>query len=116
MKVSRSNGWVLALAAAVLVVVLAVIGFGLLGGDSPPADSASGDPAADLYQRRCAACHGGDLQGGSGPALQPGSPAAARARDELRNTIANGRGGMPAFGDRLTPEEIDGLVLLITGG
>jgi len=35
---------------------------------------------------------------------------AAASTEDLRNMIANGKGHMPKFADKLTPEEIDTLV------
>ena len=71
-------------------------------------------PAPASYATHCAACHGADRLGGSGPALLPENlerlkkPAAAE-------TIAKGRIAtqMPAFGDKLTAADIDGLVAYI---
>ena len=131
MKVSTFTGWVLALASVVFVVLLTGVGSDAFTNDPPAVSPYAAEAAtttvpdqdqtvltaaADLYGRRCAACHGADRQGGSGPALQPGSSAAAKAPEEVRAVIANGKGGMPAWQNRLTTGEIDGLVLLITGG
>ncbi len=139
MKVSTLTGSVLAIASVVFVVLLSGVGSDAFTNDPPavnpyasgpgttaPAPEAgtnpdAADPAAlvaaeDLYGRRCAGCHGGDRQGGSGPALKPGSPSAAKPPAELREVIVNGKGGMPAWESRLTPGEIDALVTLITSG
>jgi mono/diheme cytochrome c family protein len=66
--------------------------------------------AAGLYQAHCAACHGADRLGGTGPALLPGN------LDRLRKpaavtTIADGRIAtqMPGFKDKLNEEEIRAL-------
>jgi len=64
-----------------------------------------------LFRQHCAACHGADRFGGSGPALLPsnlerlGKPAAEQV-------IAQGRLAtqMPAFADRLSTEDIKSLV------
>jgi mono/diheme cytochrome c family protein len=72
---------------------------------------ARAEPAADLYARHCAQCHGADRLGGSGPALVPENferldRAAARA------VIAAGRPAtqMPPFAAQLGEDEIDALV------
>ncbi len=66
---------------------------------------------AAIYASNCAGCHGADRSGNNGPALLPDrlSPDAA-VHVEI---ITNGRGGMPAFSDRLTAEEIDAVVSFI---
>ncbi|MFC5711315.1 c-type cytochrome [Thalassorhabdus alkalitolerans] len=46
----------------------------------------------DIYQGNCASCHGGDLEGGSGPALA----GEGFSEDEVLDAIENGRPGMPA--------------------
>ena len=79
-------------------------------------------------QPQCSACHGEDLTGGAGPTLHgiadgPTSEnlqdlAAAHPEDWPNLWIAGtdpevagiDRGGMPAFGDQLTPEEIATIV------
>ena len=64
----------------------------------------------ELYRASCARCHGGNLQGGIGRELGPGSNAAVEVVDEqIAGVIRVGPGAMPAFG-RLTPEQIDSLV------
>ncbi len=78
-----------------------------------PAAAKVSDGAA-LYARECASCHGADRLGGAAPALLPESlrrlkPAAAE------RVVAEGRAAtqMPAFGDRLTTEEIAALVAFL---
>ena len=70
--------------------------------------------AAETYVQHCASCHGADRLGGLGPALLPQNlrrlkPAKAEAM------IAAGRPAtqMPAFGDVLSPADIEALVELI---
>ncbi|KGX93597.1 cytochrome C551 [Pontibacillus halophilus JSM 076056 = DSM 19796] len=52
----------------------------------------AGDPEA-IYQNNCASCHGGDLSGGFGPALQ--QVGGSYSADEIANIITNGKGQMP---------------------
>ena len=80
------------------------------GGDQPEQSPQqvvdAGDPAAgrEVFTQNCAACHGEDGGGGTGPELA--------GREEFTNPdvvvdqVRNGGGGMPAFGDRLTPQEL----------
>jgi DNA-binding beta-propeller fold protein YncE len=72
----------------------------------------SGSPcfAADapaLFQQHCAACHGSDRLGGTGPALLPESLERLKKPEALK-TITKGRVAtrMPAFGDKLSADEI----------
>ncbi len=74
------------------------------------ADPAQGRYGADLYGVTCARCHGANLQGGIGPAIGPGSNAAAGLSDEqIRGVIEIGPGAMPSF-RRLDDDQIDSLV------
>ncbi|MFZ5608857.1 MAG: cytochrome D1 domain-containing protein [Pseudomonadota bacterium] len=63
-----------------------------------------------LYGAECAACHGVDRLGGSGPALIP-ETLARLPRPQLDAVIAKGRAAtqMPAFAPRLGEEEIGAL-------
>ena len=84
--------------------------------DGAPEPAATGDaPAAvdgaALYDRNCSSCHGDDGTGGFAPQL--GGGAAAETFPDAADQVAvvtSGRGGMPAFGDRLSAEEIAAIV------
>jgi mono/diheme cytochrome c family protein len=95
----------LKLAATALALVLAATGCSFGG----PAPDATGE---EIYAGLCARCHSGDLSGGVGPALGPGSNAASETDDFLEFTISNGRGRMPSF-PSLTEEQLDRLVSYI---
>lgn len=62
---------------------------------------------ADVYARDCAACHGADRLGGTGPALIPETLGRMRG-PKLEEVIARGRAAtqMPAFADTLAKEDI----------
>ncbi|MCM3747198.1 cytochrome c [Paenibacillus pasadenensis] len=96
--------WVQFGAACAAVVMLAGCGSGA-GGNADKQVSES-DPMP-LYKRNCMSCHGGSLQGSSGPNLQ--KIGSALTKDQLIETIRDGKGRMPSFGKRLKPEEIDKL-------
>ena len=66
--------------------------------------------AAELYAAHCAQCHGVELEGGVGPALGPEGHAHGHADAELVDIVSNGKNIMPAFGEKLTPEQITGLI------
>lgn len=74
--------------------------------------AAQADPAAD-YAEHCAACHGEDRLGGTGPALIPETLGRVRGIDAV---IAQGRVStqMEGFADRLSPEAIAALVGYVT--
>jgi mono/diheme cytochrome c family protein len=88
------------------VAVLAVVGV-VLGGCATDLSGLSGGA---LYDAACAHCHGGDLGGGIGPSLGPGSGAVALTDGQLDSVIRIGPGAMPGYGDRLTTAQIESLV------
>ena len=103
-------------ATAVFVVML----FANEPGDAkPPRASGSAGrqqaaPAAvdgdALYSSRCASCHGQDGEGGIGPQLSGRVEQRFPDVDDQVAVVAGGRGGMPSFQGRLTPEEIRAVV------
>lgn len=64
-----------------------------------------------VYEKSCAKCHGKTATGRhfGGPSLTSPNVTAASS-DDLRNIISNGKGHMPKFAGKLTPEEVDQLV------
>jgi mono/diheme cytochrome c family protein len=79
------------------------------------ATTVTADPnAAKLYAEHCAACHGADRLGGSGPALLPESLGRLMG-PRVAAVIAEGRNAtqMPAFGPVLAKAEIDALASYI---
>jgi mono/diheme cytochrome c family protein len=94
----------LVLAAAVVFVIALFANEG-----STPATLADPTAAAGaaVFADDCAGCHGADGGGGTGPALADGAVVAAFPDPEDQiEVVSEGRNGMPAFGDRLDPEEI----------
>ena len=67
--------------------------------------------ANPVFHKNCAKCHGKTAAGRhfGGPSLIS-EKAAAASTDDLRNIITHGKGRMPKYGSKLTPEEIDALV------
>lgn len=81
------------------------------GAVSVTGGSAVAEPsAASLYAEHCAACHGADRLGGTGPALIPESLRRLRGA-KLAAVIEKGRAAtqMPAFAEILSGEEIGAL-------
>ena len=95
------------LAAAATVVAL------FTNAPTGPESTAPGEPVTGeaIYARNCSGCHGPSGQGGGGPALSPERLAERfpTVADQM-TVVSNGRGGMPAFGGRLSAEEIDAVV------
>ena len=71
--------------------------------------------AASTYKTNCASCHGSDGRGSAvGKSLHAADFHSAQVQqqsdDQLAGVIAEGRGNMPAFGTRLTKDQINALV------
>ncbi len=91
-----------------LLVAVAVVVF--LSG----CGSLDGKFGEELYRAGCAACHGTDLSGGTGPDIGPGSNADIGLFDQqLAGVIRVGPGSMPSYGRRLTKAQIDSLVVYV---
>lgn len=84
-------------------------GLAAASGQTPPADTTL--IASPVFQKECAKCHGktGEGRHFGGPSLVSDKTTAS-PEDDLRNIITNGKGHMPKFASKLTPEEIDTLV------
>jgi polyvinyl alcohol dehydrogenase (cytochrome) len=65
-------------------------------------------PAARLFRISCAACHGRNGQGGTGPSLV--GIAERLSREEHLRVVREGRNQMPTFEKALTAEEIEQIV------
>ena len=68
---------------------------------------AGADAGAGLYKKHCLSCHGTDLRGKIGPGLQ--TIGSRYSQQEISVVISKGRGGMPGFSKKLSPEEIRAL-------
>jgi mono/diheme cytochrome c family protein len=88
------------------LVLIAALAFAACGDDA--GTDAGTDEGAAVYTDNCADCHGSDGSGGVGPALSDGAVVEnyPDIADEI-DVISDGQGGMPAFGDRLSAEEIE---------
>ena len=112
-------------ALAVLVFVVMLFANEPAGVDAPAAANGGGEggggggagDGAAVYADNCASCHGAAGEGGRGPALAGGAVVEAfpEAADQVV-VVTDGQGGMPAFGDRLSAEEIDAVVEFTRSG
>ena len=101
---------------AMAVMVMVVLLF-TNSPEQPPAapedvvEAAGGVDGATVFDDNCATCHGGDGSGGIGPRLAGGRVVAQfpDPADQIA-VVTHGRGGMPAFGDQLSEEEIAAVV------
>jgi len=85
----------------------------LFAQNSAPVTGLTSNPA---YEKNCAHCHGKTAGGRKfgGPSLASIKVASA-SDDDLRSIISNGKGKMPKYEGKLTPDEIDALVHEIRG-
>lgn len=73
-----------------------VMGLAACGGGTSTdkgTETASAGDAAKIFDQSCASCHGDKLQGGMGPGLT--KIGSTLSKDEILNTIKNGKGQMP---------------------
>lgn len=110
----RSAGPSTALSWPALALLVLALLAGAAGGCGPGDDTPRG-----LYRSQCARCHGLDGQGNpravktqEGLDLRRSELLAAGDREGVRRLVVEGEGTMPAFGEKLTPEQIDALVTL----
>lgn len=95
-----------------VVALGALLGIAACSEDGPAKPS---DPVLaqgqEVFNRRCAACHGRSGNGGSAPQLK-GVIADRYTVEQHTAIVTNGAAGgrMPAFGRELSPEEIDAVV------
>ena len=94
--------------AATLVAGLALAGAACTAAAvEAPAGDAELQLGQSVYTRNCASCHGATGAGGRGLKLNEGEVLDKfPAVDDQISVIADGRGTMPAFGGRLSEEDI----------
>lgn len=97
-------------------LLIAVLGIGLIfllsfkgigdhkelanGGEEEKTEDVANATPEEIYQGNCISCHGQNYEGGAGPALT--GVGDRLSVDEIKETIKNGKGIMPA---NLVPEE-----------
>ncbi|MCU0270189.1 MAG: cytochrome c [Acidimicrobiales bacterium] len=100
------------LARTPLLVALSAVPLGALAACSSDAPQRPSDPVLaqgyDVYQARCAACHGNEGEGGAGLNLQKVEE--RLTQEQHVEVVTNGRSSMPAYESVLSPEEIQAVV------
>lgn len=92
----------IAVAGLALIVVSGQAEAGAQSTDNP-ADVAAGEA---IYATSCAGCHAADGSGVAGRGRPLTGIAAQGDRDAHIDAIANGKGSMPAFGEKLSSDEV----------
>lgn len=95
------------------------LSFSIVLGASRSHEAAAAD-AASIYRRQCASCHGRDGRGRTRKGRQTNArdmtPASWQddvSDERLFNSISNGRNKMPAFGKKISENDIDALVAYV---
>jgi mono/diheme cytochrome c family protein len=105
---SMSNRLLITLLAIATLTGAVPAGFGQSASNS----------AASTYKTNCVSCHGQDGRGSAvGKSLHAADFHSAQVQQQsgaqLADVVAAGRGNMPAFGTRLSKDQIDALVKYI---
>lgn len=93
----------IAVAGLLLIVISGQAEAGAQSGDNP-GDVAAGEA---IYSSNCAGCHGQDGTGVAGLGRPLIGIASQGERSAHIDAIANGKGAMPAFGERLSADEVE---------
>lgn len=104
---------------ALIVGALAVVAAGGVA-DAQSLGDTSGTGAASIsaatgeqtYREICQACHMANAEGGTGAGIVPALAANAHLADRgfMLDRVVRGKGGMPAFAEMLSPEQIVGVI------
>ena len=94
-----------------LIIAICSVFFAIAAASAQSQPAETSLTANLIFEKDCAKCHGKTAEGRhfGGPSLLSEKTAATPA-DDLRNIVANGKGHMPKFARKLTPDEIDMLV------
>ncbi len=103
---NKSAKSAIGLAAAGFIVLTAVAG---CSGSSSKSLEGPADTVAIFEKNNCISCHGTALQGRMGEATNLQKVGARMTKEQIAAQIRDGGGGMPAFGSRLSADEIDKL-------
>ena len=94
-----------------LTIAMCLVLFAPAGVSAQTPPSGTTLTANPVFQKNCAKCHGKTAKGRhfGGPSLTSEKSTAMSAAD-LRTILTDGKGRMPKYAGKLTPEEIDTLV------
>ena len=80
------------------------------GGEQAGPEQGNAERGATVFAANCSGCHGGNGTGGNGgPDLS-----SVTSMSEVIAQVTNGGGGMPAFGDQLTKQQISDVAAYVT--
>lgn len=100
------------------VLALSASGCGTTGGPAKSGgiavvDEQSADPAVkkavELYKNQCMVCHGPQLEGKMGAKTNMKTVGSQLTKEQIKDKILKGGGGMIGYKDRLSEEEINSL-------
>ncbi len=77
-----------------MLLTVAACGSDNNAGSKNSGDAVSASTGEKLFKQSCSSCHGGQLEGGIGPALD--NVGAKYSEKEIENIIHEGRGQMPS--------------------
>lgn len=80
------------IAGILLIIVLSSIGINQMNKEASGGEEELASPE-EIYQQNCSSCHGGNLEGGGGPALD--KVGSNYSVEEIADIIQNGKGAMP---------------------
>jgi cbb3-type cytochrome c oxidase subunit III len=93
--------------------VLALLGaaaFVVLLFANEPDDAPTTSSGQEIFTANCAQCHGPEGEGGTGPRLAGTVVEEYPDEQDQIAVVRDGRGSMPSFRDRLSPEQIRAVV------
>ena len=109
------------LVTACFVLLFSVVSYASLQNSNSSVTSKA-VPVSAIYARRCASCHGKDGRAKTFKAKFNGARDLTDSQwqesvsdERIYNSIMNGRGKMPAFGKKVTEEQVDALVSYVRG-
>lgn len=81
------------------------------GKTANPAEAMAGasEQVQTLYKQSCLSCHGNSLEGKVGPSTNLQKVGGKLTKEQIAKQITSGGNGMPGFGGKLKPEEVDAL-------
>ena len=83
---------------------------GEAGGEQAGPEQGNAERGATVFAANCSGCHGGNGTGGNGgPDLS-----SVTSMSAVIAQVTNGGGGMPAFGDQLTKQQISDVAAYVT--